>query len=90
MPCDLLNGKTVVFPVGLQEEMNTVPFTIPKFTLERKTNQASLEENAAFFLVWPFQISVLSLPKLSSLELASVAASLITTDLNCINLYEKL
>lgn len=53
--------ETLVFQAGLQEEMDIVACTIPKFTLERKTNQTALEENAAFFFVWPFQVSVLSL-----------------------------
>lgn len=52
--------ETLVFQAGLQEEMD-MACTIPKFTLERKTNQTALEENAAFFFVWPFQVSVLSL-----------------------------
>lgn len=49
VPCELLKRKRLILLAGLQEEMDIVACTIPKFTLERKTNQAALEENAAFF-----------------------------------------
>lgn len=56
VPCELLNGNMLVFVAGLQEEMDIVTCTIPKFTLERKTNQAALQENANFFsLFGPFK-----------------------------------
>lgn len=61
VPCELLNGNRLVFLAGLQEEMDIVACTIPKFRPERKISQAAFEENAAFFFVWPFQVSVLSL-----------------------------
>lgn len=105
VPCELQNGNRLVFLAGYKRRWIQWPVPSQNSHLRGKQTKLLLRKMLHFPLFGPFkslcwvhpelssrrEINTINWckPKTFSLELASVTASVITADLDWINLYEK-